>query len=59
MFEKVIHWLLKPSTIFCRHTWIRKLDEENFRHHLECMKCFKQTPGIDLTPRAPHSLYRK
>lgn len=59
MFEKIVHWLLKPSKTLCRHEWIRKLDEEECRYHLECMKCFKQTPGFDLTTRTPHTAFRK
>jgi len=59
MFEKVLNWLLKPSTTFCKHHWIRKLDEKECRYHLECMKCFKQTPGFDLSTRQPHTAFRK
>jgi len=59
MLKKIFHWLLKPSTTFCRHHWIRKLNEENFCYHLECMKCSKKTPGFDLAPRAPHTAFRK
>lgn len=49
MFKRFIKWLLSPSQIFCRHVYIRKLEEETFRYHLECMKCLKQTPGFDLS----------
>jgi hypothetical protein len=59
MFERAIKWLLSPSQVFCRHAWIRKLDEETCRYHLECMKCWKQTPGFDLSTRHPHTAFRK
>lgn len=53
MFNRISKWLFSPSQVLCRHVWIRRLDENQCRYHLECMKCFKQTPGFDLSSQRP------